>query len=264
MDPVTEVKPPVISAEKPAPFTETVAQGKIRSLRDSLEDAKPDIRSLLHIQEETADTFAIGVFGSCVKGNATETSDIDGYLFFARNADTPSSSELTYDLVHTFDSPAESLFGHPAGHKPPNPEGKEDIEAHDATNLVEEIAGNDYLLPERLKELAILFSPQVMGNIEWLAQIREKILEAVRQRSGRSFSDPENARLRALRGIVTGRIDAKSYGQFEDFVADGQTTWTIVQNEYQKLFNQELTENPFTIKPAVTSIGDIRQELQTV
>lgn len=263
MDDVVEVKTPIIP-ERTGQITESVAQRKIGSLRDSLDRAKPNIRSLLGIQEGADDAFAIGVFGSCVKGTATDKSDIDGYLFFARNTNTPPNDDLPYDLSHTFDSPAESLFGYPTGHKPPNPEGKEDIEAYDITTLVEEISKNDYLPPKKIEELAILFSPQVVGNVEWLTEIREKVLEAIRQRSGRTYSDPENGRLRALRGIAFGRIDVKGYGQFEDFVADGQTTWRIVQNEYQKLFDEELAKNPFVNHPTDVVIGAIRQELQEV
>jgi hypothetical protein len=214
-----------------------VAQEKINNLSHSFEAARPQMRTLLGLQEGVADSFFLGTFGSCVSENgarATENSDIDGYLFYNTTANTPENPYLNYDLAQCFDSPAQSLFGYPQGRKPPNPEGKEDIEAHDLTSLAALISGNYPVEPRRLREIATAFSPVCIGDPTVINKIRNNIVQAMQKRTGRWYKEPEQISY----GIPPQKDPA--YGAFNDFQADGKKTWEIVAKEYSRLFKKDL------------------------
>lgn len=209
--------------------SEIVSGRKIGSLRNSFAAATPEIRTLLGVEHGKPDTHFIGVFGSCVTGKANERSDIDGYLFYKRTETTPSEQHLDYDLAHTFDSPAQSLLGYPEGHKPPNPQGLEDIEAHDITRLPQVIAKNGRVDLRKLREIAILFSPVTIGDEQFITDTKNAIREALIKRTGKPYDSSRY-----------GDHQKHVYGDFEDYQGNGDLTWKLVQEEYRKYFEKEL------------------------
>jgi len=206
-----------------------VSEQKIEALRTSFTNASPEIRSLLGVQEGLPDTHFVGIFGSCATERAQVQSDIDGLLFYQRTTITPTTPYLDYDLSHTFDSPNQSVFEYPEGHKPPNPEGLEEIEAHDITDLPRIIADNGIVNARRLKEIAVLFFPVMLGEDTVITATRDALREAIDRRTGKPYDSSRY-----------GDHKYSVYGNFEDHQGNGELTWKLVKQEYRRLFKREL------------------------
>ena len=237
--------------EEVIPQTETsesidYAQQKIDAFRKHFEQIRPEIRRILGLEGGEPDTFFVGLFGSTVKNEANEDSDVDGYLYFAASPTARMDMNLGYKLVHgtsedarIFDTSAQSLFGHPAGTIPPSVDGQEDIEPHDITSLSEIIATNGPLSDSRLKEIAIIFSPVVVGNEAFVQQLRSTILAAINKRVGSPFNMKLLQNKREGWDYLPSEIP-----KFQNDTYPGLPTWKAIQEQYLSLFKQPLFDLP--------------------
>jgi hypothetical protein len=97
-------------------------------------------------------------------------------------------------------------------------------------------------LRNQLQEIAIIFSPQVIGDSQLINNLREDIKESMKERTGEPFNQ---AKFQEMWDKAYGpaRSRPRSHTQeFADGQANGTTTWKSVQEEYRQLFGKPIPE----------------------